>query len=32
LPVDDYIEKGVEPHVLLEKIEQQLAKKKSDSA
>jgi DNA-binding response OmpR family regulator len=30
LPVDDYIEKGVEPKVLLEKIEQQLAKKSSD--
>jgi two-component system alkaline phosphatase synthesis response regulator PhoP len=30
LPVDDYIEKGVEPHVLLEKVEQQLAKKSSD--
>ena len=29
LPVDDYIEKGVEPHVLLEKIEQLLAKKSS---
>jgi DNA-binding response OmpR family regulator len=27
LPVDDYIEKGVEPKVLLDKIEQQLAKK-----
>jgi CheY-like chemotaxis protein len=27
LPVDEYIEKGIEPHVLLEKIEQQLAKK-----
>jgi CheY-like chemotaxis protein len=27
LPVDDYIEKGVEPQVLLDKIEQQLAKK-----
>ena len=27
LPVDDYVEKGVEPKVLLEKIEQQLAKK-----
>ena len=27
LPVDDYIEKGIKPHVLLEKIEQQLAKK-----
>ena len=25
LPVDDYIEKGVEPHILLEKVEQQLA-------
>jgi CheY-like chemotaxis protein len=30
LPVDDYIEKGIEPQVLLEKIEQQLAKKSSD--
>ncbi len=29
LPVDDYIEKGGEPKVLLEKIEQQLAKKGS---
>ena len=29
LPVDDYIEKGGEPKVLLEKIEQQLAKKES---
>jgi len=29
LPVDDYIEKGVEPHVLLEKIEQLLARKSS---
>jgi DNA-binding response OmpR family regulator len=28
LPIDDYIEKGIEPHVLLEKVEQQLAKKK----
>ena len=27
LPVDDYIEKGIEPHELLEKVEQQLAKK-----
>jgi DNA-binding response OmpR family regulator len=27
LPVDDYIEKGIEPQVLLEKVEQQLAKK-----
>lgn len=27
LPVDEYIEKGIEPQVLLEKIEQQLAKK-----
>ena len=27
LPVDDYVEKGVEPKILLEKIEQQLAKK-----
>lgn len=30
LPVDEYIEKGIEPHVLLEKIEQQLAKKSDD--
>jgi two-component system alkaline phosphatase synthesis response regulator PhoP len=30
LPVDDYIEKGIEPKVLLEKIEQQLAKKRGD--
>ena len=30
LPVDDYIEKGVEPQVLLEKVEQQLAKKSGD--
>ena len=30
LPVDDYVEKGVEPEVLLEKIEQQLAKKSGD--
>ena len=30
LPVDDYIEKGIEPHALLEKVEQQLAKKKAD--
>lgn len=27
LPVDDYIEKGVEPSVILEKVEQQLSKK-----
>lgn len=27
LPVDDYIEKGLEPHALLEKVERQLAKK-----
>ena len=27
LPVDEYIEKGIEPHVLLEKVEHQLAKK-----
>ena len=27
LPVDEYIEKGIEPHVLLEKVEQQLSKK-----
>ena len=31
LPVDDYVEKGVEPQVLLEKIEQLLAKKSEDS-
>ncbi len=31
LPVDDYVEKGVEPQVLLEKIEQLLAKKGEDS-
>ncbi len=30
LPVDEYIEKGIEPHVLLEKVEQQLAKKNND--
>ena len=30
LPVDDYIEKGVDPQVLLDKVEQQLAKKGSD--
>jgi len=30
LPVDEYIEKGIEPHVLLEKIEQQLAKNKDE--
>lgn len=30
LPVDDYIEKGIKPHELLEKIEQQLAKKAVD--
>jgi two-component system phosphate regulon response regulator PhoB len=30
LPVDDYIEKGLKPHELLEKIEQQLAKKAVD--
>jgi CheY-like chemotaxis protein len=30
LPVDEYIEKGVEPQVLLDKIEQQLAKKSGD--
>jgi DNA-binding response OmpR family regulator len=29
-PVDDYIEKGVEPRVLLEKIERQLARKGDD--
>lgn len=32
LPVDDYVEKGVEPKVLLEKIEQQLAKKGNGSS
>ncbi len=26
----EYIEKGIEPHILLEKIEQQLAKKKDE--
>jgi len=31
LPVDEYIEKGIEPQALLEKIEQQLAKKSSGS-
>ncbi len=30
LPVDDYIEKGIEPHALLEKVEQQLAKKSAN--
>lgn len=30
LPVDDYLEKGVEPHILLEKVEHLLAKKNSD--
>ena len=30
LPVDDYIEKGIEPQVLLEKVERQLAKKSGD--
>jgi DNA-binding response OmpR family regulator len=30
LPVDDYLEKGVEPHILLEKVEQLLAKKSGD--
>ena len=30
LPVDEYIEKGIEPHLLLEKVEQQLTKKSSD--
>ncbi len=30
LPVDDYVEKGVEPKVLLEKIAQQLAGKGDD--
>ena len=32
LPVDDYIEKGIAPHELLEKIDRQLAKKDADSA
>ena len=32
LPVDDYLEKGEEPKVLLEKIEQQLAKKAGDGS
>jgi len=32
LPVDDYVEKGIEPSVLLEKIEQQLAKKAGDGS
>lgn len=27
LPVDDYIEKGIKPHALLEKVEQLLARK-----
>ncbi len=30
LPVDDYVEKGVEPEELLEKIEQLLAKERGD--
>jgi len=30
LPVDDYIEKGVDPQILLDKVEQQLARKGSD--
>ena len=30
LPVDDYVEKGVEPQVLLKKIEHQLARKGDD--
>jgi CheY-like chemotaxis protein len=30
LPVDEYIEKGIEPQVLLDKIEQQLARKSGD--
>ncbi len=30
LPVDDYIEKGLKPDELLEKVEQQLAKKAAD--
>jgi DNA-binding response OmpR family regulator len=29
LPVDDYVEKGIKPHELLEKVEQLLAKKPS---
>jgi DNA-binding response OmpR family regulator len=32
LPVDDYVEKGAEPKILLEKIEQQLAKKSGDGS
>ena len=31
LPVDEYIEKGVEPQVLLDKVEQQLAKSGGES-
>ena len=31
LPVDEYIEKGVEPQVLLDKVEQQLAKNGGES-
>ena len=30
LPVDDYIEKGVEPQILLEKIERQLGRRGDD--
>ena len=30
LPVDDYVEKGIEPQVLLDKIEKLLAKKGGD--
>ena len=30
LPVDDYVEKGLKPHELLQKVEQQLAKKAVD--
>jgi hypothetical protein len=30
LPVDDYVEKGLKPHDLLNKVEQQLAKKTVD--
>jgi CheY-like chemotaxis protein len=30
LPVDDYVEKGIKPHELLEKVEQLLAKKAVD--
>ena len=30
LPVEEYIEKGVDPQILLEKLEQHLAKKGDD--